>query len=180
MLSRAIHSRVTPGSGRGNAAGKRDAEFVEERFIAEQAIVAFDFGGEAAAGENLRVLRGRPNQIPRPRGIDDGVGQRMVRSLLGSGGHAQQIVLRVAGERVNAIQHRSAHGEGSGLVENDCIQMGQAFQSFSAFEENPELRAAAHCNCERGGYGQTHGAGAGDHQHGNGVCQCQREANARR
>ena len=76
---------------------------------------------------------------------------------------------------MHRFQHRSSYGQRSGLVEDDCIQVGQALQSFSAFEENSELRAAAHCNCKRGGYGKTHGAGAGDYQHGDGVGQRQRK-----
>ena len=84
-----------------NAAGKRNGEFMEEGFIAEQAVVAFDFGGEAAAGENLHVFGGLPGEAVRARIVHDGVGQRMVRSLLGCRGHAQQIVFRVAGEGVN-------------------------------------------------------------------------------
>ena len=81
--------------------GKRNGELLEERFIAEQAVVAFDFGGEAAAGQNLHVLGGRPGQATRSRVVHQGVGQRMVRSLLGGSGQAQQIVFRAAGERMN-------------------------------------------------------------------------------
>ena len=70
-------------------------------------------------------------------------------------------------------QHRPAHGERAGLVEDDHVEMGQSLQSFAAFEEDAELRAAAHGHGERGGHGQPHGAGTGDDQHGDGVGQSQ-------
>ena len=83
------------GSGGGDSLRQRDEEFLEEGFIAEQAIVAFDFGGEAAAGKNLHVFGGLPGEADALRAIiDDGVGERMVGALLGCGGHAEQIVLR--------------------------------------------------------------------------------------
>ena len=75
---------------------------------------------------------------------------------------------------MHRFQHGTADGEGSGLVQNDCVQVAQTLQGLSAFEEDSKLRAAAHGHGERRGHGQSHGAGAGDHKHGDSVGQCQR------
>ncbi len=190
---------MTPGSGGEAASGRGIEEVVEECFIAQQAVAALDLGREAAAGDNLHLFRGLPDQPTRPRVVHHGVRQRMVRSLLGRRGHAQQIVFRIVcfgdrgilwvphpfafflakgwdtTKRMNGSQHRPAHGERSGLVQHNGVQMGQAFQRLAAFEQNAKLRAAAHGNGKRGGHGQSHGAGAGDHQYGDGVGQGQGE-----
>src|ERR1017187_10315287 len=76
---------------------------------------------------------------------------------------------------MNRGQHRPAHGQRSGLVENDRVQVGKPFQRFPSLEKHAELRASAHGNGKRGGYGQPHGAGASDDQHGNGSGERQRK-----
>ena len=163
------------GFCRRNSVRKQNRELMEESFIAEQAVAAFHLGGKASAGKNLHVLRWLPNQTALPRSIHHSVRQWMVGPLLGCRGHAEQIVLIVASEWVNASQHGAAHGEGSGLVEDDCVQVRQPFQRFSTLEEHTELRAATHGHRERRGNGQSHGAGAGNHQHGYRVGQGQRK-----
>ena len=72
---------------------------------------------------------------------------------------------------MHRFQHRTAHGEGSGLVQNDGVKVAQALKSFSSLEEDSKLRAAAHRNGERGRHGQPHGAGAGYDQHSHRVGQ---------
>ena len=106
-------------------------------------MAAFNRGGEAAAGEDLQVLGGLPDEAKRARVVHDGVGEGMVGSLLGGGGDAEQVAFRVAGEGVHGCEHRAAHGEGPGFVEDDGVEMGEAFESFTAFEEDSELRTAA-------------------------------------
>ena len=131
--------------------GQRDEKFLKERFVAEQAIVFFDARGEAATGQDLHVFSGMPGEAEVAALIDNGVGQRMVRSLLGCRSHAQEIVFGMVGKRMNGGQHGPADGERAGLVENDHVEMREALQCFAAFEQHAELRAAAHGNGERGG-----------------------------
>ena len=86
----------------------------------------------------------------------------MVRPLLGCGSHAEEVIFRVACQRVNAGQHGAARGEGSGFVEDNCVKVGEALERFSTLEEDAKLRAAAYGDGERCRYGQPHGARAGD------------------
>ena len=81
---------------RCNSVRQRDKQLLKQRFVAEQAVAAFDLGGKAASGQNLHVFGGRPSQPARLRGIDNGVGQRMVGPLLGRSGQAQQVVICVS------------------------------------------------------------------------------------
>ena len=80
--------------------------------------------------------------------IDDCVGQRVIRLLLRCSSHAQQIVFRVTCKRMNRSEYRPSHSQGSGLVQNNRIEMRQALKRFSALEEHAELCAASHGNCE--------------------------------
>jgi hypothetical protein len=69
---------------------------------------------------------------------------------------------------MNGLQHWPAHGQRSGLVEHDHVQVHQPFQRLAAFEEHAQLSATSHGHGQRGGHGQSHGAGACDDQHGDG------------
>ncbi len=86
----------------------------------------------------------------------------------------------VPGTQDLCFEHRPSHGQRSGLVEHDSVEMREPLQRFSAFEEHAKLRAAAHRHGERGRNGQPHGAGAGDHQHGDSVGQRQLQRMRRR
>ena len=67
-------------------------ELLEERFVAQQTLVAFHLGGQTAAGQNLYLFRGLPDESASVGRIHNGVGQRMIRPLLGGGGQAQQVI----------------------------------------------------------------------------------------
>ncbi len=82
---------MTPGSGEAISAGNGDEELAEEGFVAEQAVVAFDTRREAAAGEDLHVFGGRPCEAERTGGVKDGVGERVVGTLFGGGGDAEEV-----------------------------------------------------------------------------------------
>jgi hypothetical protein len=73
---------------------KREGELFEESFIAEEALSAFDIGGEAAAGQDLDVFCGLPDETPLLCRIKYGVGKGVVGSFFGSGGETQEVVLR--------------------------------------------------------------------------------------
>ena len=91
-LFRAIQSRVNPGLGGCDAVGQADGEFAKQSLVSQHAVKALDLGGETAARQDLNVLGWPPFNLPCSCCIHDGVGQRMVRLLLGRGGKAKQIV----------------------------------------------------------------------------------------
>ena len=161
------------GLGGSDAGGEGNEQFREQRFVAEDAVVSVHDGSEAAAGHDLHVGSGRPGQSAcraRDRRWREPAGDW---TLFGRRGHAQQIVLGKAPERVNRFQHRPADGERAGFVQNDDVKMREPLQRFAAFEEHAKLRAAAHGHGERGGHGQAHGARAGDDEHGDRIGQGQ-------
>ena len=92
------------------------------------------------------------------------MGQRMIRSLFGGGCHAKKIIFAVAFDRADRLQNRASDGQGSGLVEHDGIEIGEALQGLSAFEEHANLSATTDCHSKRGGNGKTHRAGARDNE----------------
>ena len=82
-----------PGLRWCKIAGKRNGELAEERFIAEQAVAAFNTCGQTAAGKDLHILSRRPREAERARPVDYCVCERVIRTLLGGSGDAQQITL---------------------------------------------------------------------------------------
>jgi hypothetical protein len=98
-------------------------KLTKQRLVAQQAITSFNACRETAAGKDLHVLRRLPLQSKTRCKIDNCVGQRMVRSLLRSRSHAQQLAVLLLPQspslsRVPPLsQHRPSHGHRSGLVE---------------------------------------------------------------
>ena len=135
----------------------------------------FHLCGESAAGHVLHIFGGFPNQTTSARSVHDRVGEGMVRPLLGRRSYSKQVILSVARQRAYTGQDGPSHGQSPGLVQDDGVQMGQAFQGFPAFEEDAKLRAASHSYGKRRGNGQPHGARTGNYQYGDGVCDSQRQ-----
>ena len=159
------------GVGRGDFGRQGDEGLLKEGLVAEETLLAFDFGGESAAGKNLHVFGGFPGEAVLAGEIDDGVGEGVVGALFGCGGDAEEIVFRVTGEGMDGGEDGAADGEGAGFVEDDGVEVGEALERFPALEEDAELRAAADGDGERGGNGEAHGAGTGDDEDGDGVCE---------
>src|SRR5579864_904528 len=76
---------------------------------------------------------------------------------------------------MDRLQHRPAHSESSGFIENDGVQMGEAFQSFATLEQHAKLGAASNGDGECRRDSQAHGAGAGDNENGNSISQRERQ-----
>ena len=91
----------------------------------------------------------------------------MLGALLDGGGEGDEFGFGDAGG-VDRGDARLAFGEGSGLVEEDGVDAGEALDAFSALEENAKLGRAADGDGQRSRDGESHGAGAGDDQDGNG------------
>jgi hypothetical protein len=66
---------------------------------------------------------------------------------------------------------REAHaaaGDGAGLVEHDRVDRPGGLEDLRAPDQQPELRAAARADEQRGRRGETERARAGDDEHGDG------------
>ena len=70
-----------------------------------------------------------------------------------------------AGRREHVDQPHPAGGDGAGLVQHDGVDPPGGFQHLRALDQDPELRAAAGADQQRGRGGQPQRAGAGDDQH---------------
>jgi hypothetical protein len=163
------------GLGWADGIGQGDEEFAEEGFIAEEALEAFDCGGESASGEDLEVLGGFPGKAVEASLVDDGVGEGVVGLLFGGSGEAEEVVDEALGKGADSGEYGAADGDGAGFVEDDDVEVGDALEGFSAFEEDADLSAAASGDGEGGGDGESHGAGAGDDKDGDGVGEGERE-----
>ena len=71
-----------------------------------------------------------------------------------------------AGDRVD--QGHFAGGDGAGLVQHDGVHAAGGFEDLRAFDEQPELGAAAGADQQRGRGGEPERARAGDDQYGDG------------
>ena len=96
--------------------------------------------------------------------VDDRLGQRVTRALLGAGEQRQRPVALVI-SRDPVGDPRGAAGDGAGLVEHDRGDPVGHLEGLSALEEDARPGAPAHADHDRRGRGQPQGAGAGDHQH---------------
>ena len=78
--------------------------------------------------------------------------------------------------RASAIRPR---GHGAGLVEHDRVDAAGGLEDLRALDQQPELRAAAGADEQRGRRGEPERARAGDDQHGDGGGEREREVLAR-
>ena len=148
-------------------AGSCDAEFVEEGAVSGGYGVVVDGSGDALAGDGLDVGRGRRCDAAGSGVFGDGAGERVLGALLDGGGEGDEFGFGDVGG-VDGGDARLAFGEGSGLVEEDGVDAGEALDAFSALEEDAELGGASDGDGESGRDCESHGAGAGNDQDGNG------------
>ena len=107
--------------------------------------------------------------------LDDGLGNMMLAQRLGAGRHAQQILDRVIGERVNVGHYRAARRQRARLVEGDDVGLAHEFQIGAALEKDTLPR-------RRGDRAQRAGRRADDErtwarhdQQRHGAVECRRE-----
>ncbi|MNJ45480.1 hypothetical protein D3C77_405760 [compost metagenome] len=102
----------------------------------------------------------------RDAGTAEGAGDRVFGAVLKGGGERQALVSILLAQRTNAAQSQASFGQGAGLVEDDCVDLVQAFQHMAAGQQQAELVQGAGGGRECGRGGQRQCAGAGGDQHG--------------
>ena len=101
-------------------------------------------------------------QSPALRAAHDRLGERMLAARLDGGGEAQHLVLGKARRRLDAGELRLALGQGAGLVEDDGVDRGHAFERLGVADEDAGLGAAAGRHHDRDRRREAERAGAGD------------------
>ena len=119
------------------------------------------------AGDGLEAVGARELAAPRVgRGVDDGLGQRVLAVALGGGDQAQHLVL------VDAVGGRDrddlglAAGQRAGLVEDDGVERGGLLERHRVLEQDAALGAQAGADHDRRRRRQPERVRAGDDDDG--------------
>ena len=135
--------RPWPASSSERAArpSRRDAFALQQAGVADGEAVAVDGGEQSVARDGLEGLGARHLQAALGRGLDDGLGQRVLAVALGGGDEAQHLVL------VDAVGGRDlddlglAARERAGLVEDDGVERGRLLERHRVLEQDAALGA---------------------------------------
>ena len=95
----------------------------------------------------------------------------MLRRVLERTGQAQRLLSRGAVGHGHLDEAHPAGGHRAGLVQDDRVHGAGRLEDLGAPDQQPELRAAAGADHERGGRRQAERARAGDDQHGDRRCE---------
>ena len=99
------------------------------------------------------------------RAFDYGLCQRVLRAFFQCRGQSQNGFLGLFAQSVHIGQLRLALGQGAGLVHDQRIDLGHAFQRFGVLDQDTRLRTATCGRRDRNRGRQTQSTGAGDDQH---------------
>ena len=157
------------------------AKFADRDFLThqitqctDQNLVSFDLRADTESGDRLEGFGSRQVEAVLPGGGDDRCPQGMFAACLDGSGQAQRGVQIIIGNP-QVGEPGTSLGQGAGLVEHDCVDVGEAFQRFTLAVEHTQLGGPAAAHHDGRGRGEPHGARAGHDQHGNGADQRQRD-----
>lgn len=108
-------------------------------------------------GERLN----RPQSARLAGGGDDRLGDRMLGTVLERAGQTQRLVAVDAVGGDNLDERHLAGGDGARLVEHDRVDATGGLEDLRALDQQPELRAAAGADHQRGRSGESERARAG-------------------
>ncbi|EXI73898.1 MAG: hypothetical protein AW07_02035 [Candidatus Accumulibacter sp. SK-11] len=160
------------------AGGTVDAGLREQRRVADQHRMVLADGTHTAPGYRLELAAFcRRDHLCRAPGSDRPA-QEVLGASLRSRNDCQQPAPVDGGGREEIGEHRSAFGDRAGLVEDDRVQPGSAFQclAVSDVDAAPRCLAGTDHDCRR--RRQPECTWTGDEQDRDGVCQSRRRRTA--
>ncbi len=144
-----------------------DADVAHHRAVAQHHLVSVDAAADALAGDRGELARvGVEALDPAIAGAcHDGVGQRMFRPALQRGGQREHPVGLETGRGDHVGQRRPARGQGSGLVDDQQVDVGEPLQGFRVADQHPGTRAPPGRHHDRHRRRQTERARTGDDEY---------------
>ncbi len=97
--------------------------------------------------------------------VGDGLGDGVLAGVFDRCGDAEHLVRVLVVGRDDVDEGHAPGGDGAGLVEHDGVDALGGLEHLGTLDQDAELRASSRADHERGGGGETEGAGAGDDQH---------------
>ena len=127
--------------------------------------MARDGSAHTLAGHGFEVLGIADFDTSLFRAFDDGLCQRVLRAFFQGSREAQNGFFGLVAQSVHIGQLRLAFGQGAGLIDDQRIDLGHAFQRFGVLDQDTRLRTATCGRRDRNRGRQTQSTGAGDDQH---------------